>query len=216
VPVEVRSLGVLGGTFNPPHLGHLALARHALEELALERVLMMPAHIPPHKASEEDPGSEHRLRMCRLCVAGTAGLLVSALEMERGGRSYTVDTLESIHASHPQAELTFIVGADTANTLPSWREPERLLELADLAVAGREGPGPGGVLQSLAPLLAVRRSGEGDEAIRFLDMPAVRISSSMVRERVARGDQIEDLVGPAVAAYIAEQGLYRSHTGALS
>jgi nicotinate-nucleotide adenylyltransferase len=206
---------VLGGTFNPPHLGHLAVARHAHEQLGLERVLMMPAHIPPHKTSEEDPGSEHRLRMCRLCVSGTAGLSVSALEIERGGPSYTVDTLESIHARHPHAQLTFIVGADTASTLPAWREPARLLELADLAVAGREGPGRRGVLDSLAPLLSTHQAGESDEMVRFLDMPAVHISSSMVRERVARGEQIGDLVGAAVAAYIAEHELYRSHAGVI-
>jgi nicotinate-nucleotide adenylyltransferase len=214
----VRSVGVLGGTFNPPHLGHLAVARHAREELGLERVLLMPAHIPPHKTSEEDPGAEHRLRMCRLCVSGEAGLSVSALEIERGGPSYTVDTLEAIHASHPDAELTFIVGADTASTLPAWREPARLLELAGLAVAGREGPGRGGVLDGLAPLLASRPAGrsDGGVGVRFLDMPAVHISSSMVRERVACGEEIEELVGPAVAAYIAEHGLYRSPAGALS
>ena len=177
---------------------------------------MMPAHMPPHKTSEQDPGSEHRLRMCRLCAGGTAGLSVCALEIERGGPSYTVDTLESIHDSHPHAQLTFIVGADIASTLPAWREPSRLLELAGLAVAAREGPGRQGVLDSLAPLLAARPAPENDDGdgIRFLDMPAVHISSSMVRERVARGDRIEDLVGGAVAAYIAEHGLYRSHTGA--
>jgi len=207
---------VLGGTFNPPHLGHLALARHAHEELGLERVLMMPAHIPPHKTSEEDPGSEHRLRMCRLCVSDTTGLAVCALEIERGGPSYTVDTLESIHARHPHAQLTFIVGADTASTLRAWREPARILELADLAVAGREGPGQRGVLDSLAPLLSARRPGESDTGVSFLEMPAVPISSSMVRERVARGEQIEDLVGAAVAAYIAEHDLYHSQTEVLS
>jgi nicotinate-nucleotide adenylyltransferase len=153
--------------------------------------------------------------MCRLCVSGTAGLSVCALEIERGGPSYTVDTLEAIHAGHPDAQLTFIVGADTASTLPAWREPSRLLDLAGLAVAGRGGPGRRGVIDSLAPLLAARppREGDDDEEIRFLDMPAVHISSSMVRERVASGDQIEDLVGPAVAGYIAEHGLYRPHAG---
>jgi nicotinate-nucleotide adenylyltransferase len=175
---------------------------------------MMPAHIPPHKTSEEDPGSEHRLRMCRLCVGGTPGLSVCALEIERGGPSFTVDTLEAIHASHPDAQLTFIVGADTASTLPAWREPARLLDLAGLAVAGREGPGRRGVLDSLAPLLAARHARASGDGVRFLDMPPVHISSSIVRERVARGEAIEDLVGAAVAAYIGEHGLYRSPTGA--
>src|SRR5437660_315879 len=108
----------------------LALASHALDALALRRVVLMPAHTSPYKPSAPDPGPEHRLRMCRLLVGGAPGVSVCALEIERGGTSYTVDTLTAIHASHPDAELTFIVGADTASTLPAWREPARLLRLA--------------------------------------------------------------------------------------
>jgi nicotinate-nucleotide adenylyltransferase len=214
VLAELRSVGILGGTFNPPHLGHLALARHALGELGLQHVLMMPAHIPPHKPTEEGPGPEHRLRMCRLLVADTAGVSVCALEIERGGPSYTVDTLQAIHASHPGAQLTLIVGADTAATLPAWREPAKLLGLADLAVAARDGSGRGGVLRTVAPLLAAARPSVSNPAaaLTFLDMPAVEVSSSMARERVARGDPIEDLVGGAVAGYIAEHGLYGKPT----
>jgi nicotinate-nucleotide adenylyltransferase len=209
-------VGILGGTFNPPHLGHLALARQAHDELGLERVLMMPAHIPPHKPTVDDPGPGHRVRMCRLLVADGAGLEVCALEIERGGPSYTVDTLRAIHDSHPDAQLTFIVGADTASTLPAWREPARVLALTDLAVAAREGPGGPGVLDRLAPLLAPLQSSAGDARarIRLLHMPAIEISSSMARERVARGEPVDDLVGGAVAAYIAEHGLYRTSTGA--
>jgi nicotinate-nucleotide adenylyltransferase len=211
-------VGILGGTFNPPHLGHLAVARHAHEELGLGRVLMMPAHIPPHKPAEGDPGPAHRLQMCHLCVAGVDGLSVCALEIERGGPSYTVDTLQAIHSSHPDAQLTFIVGADTASTLPSWRESDRLLELADLAVAARTGAGRRAVLDAVSPLLALRRPGASDGApqgIRFLDMPAMEVSSSMARERVARGAPIADLVGEAVAGYIHDHDLYaeRSRAG---
>jgi nicotinate-nucleotide adenylyltransferase len=212
-------VGILGGTFNPPHLGHLSVARHAHDELGLQELVMMPAHITPHKATDEDPGPEHRLEMCRLIANDVAGLSVSSLEIERGGPSYTVDTLRAIHASDPDAQLTFIVGADTASTLPAWRDPAELLELANLAVAAREGSARQVVLESLSPLL-----GSGPEAgaggssrrVSFLNMPAMNVSSSMVRERVARGDSIEDLVGPAVAGYIAEQGLYRSRTEASS
>jgi nicotinate-nucleotide adenylyltransferase len=210
-PADPRSVGILGGTFNPPHLGHLAIARHAREELGLQRVVMMPAHIPPHKGSEEDPGPEHRLRMCRLCVAGAEGLSVCALEIERGGPSYTVDTLQSIHSSHPDAELTFILGADTASTLPAWREPARLLELAGLAVAARTGSDREGVLDTVEELLASARPDMSDRrfrGIRFLHMPTIEVSSSMVRERAARGAPIEGLVGEAVAGYIHEHRLY--------
>ncbi len=173
---------------------------------------MVPACISPLKPLARDPGPEHRLRMCRLAAAGTDGLSVSALEIERGGTSYTVDTLVAIKSSHADAHLTFITGADTARTLPAWHEPAKLLELADLAVAARDGSWREGVCDTVGPWLAACRGGaDGDRpALRFLDMPAVNVSSSMVRERVAHGDPIEHLVGPAVAAYIAEHGLYRS------
>jgi nicotinate-nucleotide adenylyltransferase len=200
--VEPGSLGILGGTFNPPHLGHLAIARDALRELALDRVVLMPARMPPHKPIERDPGSAARLAMCRLLVAGADGVSVCAYELERDGPSYTVDTLGAIHASDPDAELTFIVGADTAATLPSWREPRRLLELARLAVAARSGTDRRGVLQALAPLAPAQGG------VRFLDTPVIEISSSLARERAAAEEPLEALVGEGVAGYIVEHGLY--------
>jgi nicotinate-nucleotide adenylyltransferase len=214
-----RSLGILGGTFNPPHLGHLALARHALSELRLERVLLIPAHTPPHKPAGEgegDPGPEQRLRMCRLLLAGEQRLSACALEVERGGPSYTVDTLSAIHAENPDVALTFIVGADTASTLGTWREPVRVLELADLAVATRAGSvGRERVLDTVAGLLADRRDG-GVPRVRFLAMPEIDISSSQVRRLAAAGEPIEGLVGPNLAAYIAERRLYRAPVPAVS
>jgi nicotinate-nucleotide adenylyltransferase len=208
----VKRLGILGGTFNPPHLGHLAVARHAHDELGLDRVVLMPARIPPHKPDAEDPGPEHRLRMCRLAVDDADGLSVCAQEIERLGPSYTVDTLRAIHATHPEARLTFILGADTAGTLPAWREPAKLLQLADLAVAARAGSAREGVLQKVAPLVGTRKdAGPGEAAIAgvtFLEMPIMEISSSAARRRAAHGQPIEDLVGEAVAGYIAEHALY--------
>lgn len=197
----VARLGVLGGSFNPPHLGHLALARHALEELGLDGVVLMPARRSPYKGAAEDPGPEHRLRMCRLAVAGQPRLSASALELQRPGPSYTVDTLRVLHAEHPETELTFLVGADVVRTLPEWREPRQLLELAELAVALRDAGGEHDVRCALVDLPRAR--------VRFLAMPPLRVSSSLVRERVRAGEPIDALVGPAVAAYIAEHGLYR-------
>jgi nicotinate-nucleotide adenylyltransferase len=213
-----RSIGILGGTFNPPHLGHVAVADHARSALGLELVLLTPAHIPPHKPTAPDPGSECRLAMCRLAVDGADGVAVCTVELERGGPSYTVDTLRSIHASHPHAELTFIVGADVASTLPSWREPRELLELADLAVAARAGSDRAAVVEAVAGLRGGPASeGAGRELpVRFLDMAEIEISSSMVRRRVAAGESIEELVGPAVARYIAEHDLYRGGVGAIA
>jgi nicotinate-nucleotide adenylyltransferase len=190
-------------------VGHLAVARHARQELALDLVLLVPAHTSPYKAAANgervgsDPGPRHRLAMCRLAVAGEDGLDVSAVEVERGGLSYTVDTLRIIHATHPDAELTFIVGADTAGTLGSWREPAELLSLAHLAVAARAGTARRRVLDAVGEL-------GGDRAdVRFLEMATVDASSSMARERIARGESVEEILEPAVAAYIAEHGLYR-------
>ena len=189
------------------------MARHAREELGLEWVLLVPVHTPPHKPAEEDPGPERRLRMCELCVRAVEGIAVSALEIERGGPSYTVDTLNAIHASHPEAQLTFIVGADTASTMAAWREPAEVLELADLAVAARTGSARREVLDTVAAVTA-GRGRPAAERVRFLEMPTIAISSSGARDRAARGEPIEDLVGPAVAAYIAEHGLYRSAAAA--
>jgi nicotinate-nucleotide adenylyltransferase len=147
--------------------------------------------------------------MCRLLVdeaSDASGISACALEVERGGSTYTVDTLEELHGRHPHARLTLIMGADTARTLPGWREPARLLALADLAVARRTGVSDQAVLQSVP-----RR-----ERVGFLHTPLLEVSSSAVRERLAGGEQVDDLVGGAVAGYIAEHGLYRARAGALS
>ncbi len=167
----------------------------------MKRVVLMPANSAPHKTDVGDPGPQRRLEMCRLAVGEESGLQVCGLEIERGGRSYTVDTLRAIHKSHPDTELTLIVGADMALTLPTWREPQVLVSLAGLAVAERKDGRREDVLGALAPLQA---------RTTFLEMGMVEISSSMVRERVHDGEPIGGLVEPAVAAYIAEHGLYRS------
>ncbi len=189
-------------------------------------MLLVPAHTAPYKAGGElvvaDPGPEHRLRMCELAVRDHDGLSVCAVEIERGGLSYTVDTLRALHQSHPQAQLTFIVGADTASTLGSWREPARLLELADLAVAERAPIGAQSAESTHAAaarrrvLDVVAGIGAGAARVRFLEMPEIDISSSVVRRRVGAGGPIEQLVGPAVARYIAEHALYRERAEALA
>jgi nicotinate-nucleotide adenylyltransferase len=194
-------LGILGGTFNPPHLGHLACARHAYRELGLGRVLLMPAHIPPHKQVDGDPGVEHRQEMCRLAVEGDYRLLASSIEARRAGPSYTVDTLRELHTSNPGVELTFIVGADVARTLPEWREPQAILELAQIAVAEREG-------SPRAEVAAVIAAIRPDARVRYLAMPAFDVSSSLVRQRAREGRPIDDLVPGRVAEYIRRHHLY--------
>jgi nicotinate-nucleotide adenylyltransferase len=146
--------------------------------------------------------------MCELAVAAEPMLAVSPVEIERGGLSYTVDTLRSIHASNPDAQLTLIVGADTAATISSWREPAQLLELAQLAVAARAGAARQRVLDALATISDVGAEMGTARGVRFLEMPVIEASSSLARQRVAAGEAVEDLVGPAVARYIAEHDLY--------
>jgi nicotinate-nucleotide adenylyltransferase len=208
----VSALGILGGSFNPPHLGHLALARAAASELALDRLLIVPVFLAPHRpAVADDAGADHRLAMCRELFGPHRGLEVSTLEVDRGGRSYTVDTLMSVHASDPDAELTVILGADVACTLPSWRSPREILSLSRLAVAQR-GPvaAQTGALSSGAGVIEAVHSVDPHASVALLHMPTVAVSSTMVRERLAQGLAVDDLVGAAVADYIAANGLYRS------
>jgi nicotinate-nucleotide adenylyltransferase len=204
---DARRIGLLGGTFNPPHLGHLLIAQEAYDQLGLDRVLLMPVAVPPHKEAFGDPGAAARVELCRLAVGEDERFGVSTLEVDRGGASYTVDTLREIHATSPGDELTFIVGGDMASSLPAWREPAEVLRLARLAVAEREGARRGDILERLAALPGAA------ERVDFFDLPRVDISSSLVRRRVAAGRPIRYLVADAVAAYVAQHGLYRSPVG---
>lgn len=187
--------------FNPPHAGHIELARSALSEIGLERILLVPASIPPHKPVIWDPGADHRAQMCRLASEREPQIEVYTLELQRPGPSYTVDTLRSIHASHPDAELTLILGADMAATLGSWREPGEIVRLARLAVAQRADVSHEQVMSELAPLGATAR-------VDFLKMAPLDISSSQVRLALTSGRPIEPMVGAEVAAYVDEHELY--------
>jgi nicotinate-nucleotide adenylyltransferase len=204
----VTAVGILGGTFNPPHLGHLIMAQEALVQLDLQRVVLMPVSAPPHKEllPPEDPGAQARLALCRLAVAGDERFEVSDLEVGRGGPSFTVDTLRDLHEHDPEHDLTFILGGDMAHRLPSWREPEAVLSLARLAVAEREGIRREDLRQRLSGL-------QGAERLAFFDMPRVDVSSSAIRGRVAAGRPIRYLVPEAVEAEIAARGYYRAAAG---
>jgi len=164
----------------------------------------MPARINPLKPGEDDPGPGHRLRMCELLASADDAIAACAAELSREGPSYTVETVEQLHRAHPGVSWTFIAGADAARTLPRWRRPAQLLELASLAVAARASSTREQVLA------AVSEASGGDGArLRFLEMPLAQVSSSQVRERVARGEPVAELVGEPVARYIAEHALYR-------
>jgi nicotinate-nucleotide adenylyltransferase len=195
-------IGILGGTFNPPHLGHLVCAQEAYLQLALDSVTIIPAAIPPHKPVEHEPGAHHRLELCRLAVVDDERFEVSDIELRRDGPSYTVDTLQVLTSSAPNTEHFLIVGGDIAVGLPQWREPERVLELATLAVAKRRGTARGAVQTALEPL-------RGGERARFFRMPRIGVSSTLVRRRVRAGQSIRYLVPDRVSAYIEQEGLYR-------
>jgi nicotinate-nucleotide adenylyltransferase len=187
--------------FNPPHAGHIELARSALAQLGLDRVLLMPALVPPHKPAIWDPGAEHRAQMCRLASRGEPRIEVCTLELERPGPSYTADTLKSVHVNYPDAELTLILGADMAATLGSWREPAEILHLARIAVADREGVSRQQVADTLGAL-------GGRDRLDFVEMAPHDLSSSQVRRTLTSGQAIDSMVGSEVAAYIGEHELY--------
>jgi nicotinate-nucleotide adenylyltransferase len=199
----VARIGILGGSFNPPHLAHLVCASEAATQLDLDRVLLTPVAAPPHKDADRDPGPQERLELCRLAIAGDERLGVCDVEVRRGGPSYTVDTLRELHARDPEDDLTFIVGGDIALGLPSWHEPEAVLGLARLAVAERSGAGR----QDIATRLAERFADAPPPV--FFDMPRLDISSSQIRRRVAEGRPIRYLVPDPVAEHIARGRLYR-------
>ena len=165
----------------------------------------MPARMNPLKPGEQDPGPRHRLRMCELLCLDEPRIGTCAAELSREGPSFTVETLRELHESHPAVSWTFIAGADAAATLPRWRDPGELLGLASLAVAARADSSREQVLDAVARVTG----GDGREQVSFLEMPLEEVSSSQVRERVARGEPVAELVGEPVAGYIAEQGLYR-------
>ena len=196
-------IGILGGTFNPPHLGHLVCAQEAYFQLGLDRVLLVPVRTPPHKLLREDPGPGHRLALCRLAARGDERFEASDLEICRDGPSYTVDTLEQLHATVQDSELYLIVGGDIATGLPEWRAPERVLSLATLAVAGRPGT-------ARASIEAALRCVPGGERVRFFRMPRIAVSSTLVRRRAMSGEPIRYLVPDAVARYIERHRLYRT------
>jgi len=195
-------LGILGGAFNPPHLGHLLLAQEARWQLGLDQVILMTTGVAPHKEIEDDPGAGLRLEMARLAAEGEEGVEASGLEVEREGPSYTYRTLELLAEREPGRELFFLLGADVAAGLASWKSPERVVELARLGVVPRSGVELGAVRSAL------ERFGAADRA-EIIQMPLCGVSSTLIRERAAAGRPLRHLVPDPVADLISERGLYR-------
>jgi nicotinate-nucleotide adenylyltransferase len=202
-----RSVGVLGGAFNPPHVGHLVLAQEAIWGLGLDELILGPTGEAPHKRIDPEPGPEVRLALAEAAAERVELIRVSDAEVARDGPSYAYRTLELIADEIPGSELTFVMGADVAAGLESWRRPERVLELARVAVAARPGVDRTVVDETLARLHSPRSA-------VTLEMPELAISSTVVRERVAAGKPIRWLVPDGVAAMIAARGLYAERVSA--
>ena len=194
-----RRIGVLGGTFDPPHIGHLIVASEALWQLDLDVVRLVPARTPPHKPAGAQTEPERRAAWLDAAIAGTPGLEVSRIELDREGPSYTADTLEAMAAAEPGAEIWFILGADQLAGLPGWRGPRRILAAARLAVVPRAGHDARALAEEIAP-------GRAD----LLDVPEIGVSSSMIRDRVAAGLPVRFLVPPEVEKSLRRKGLVAS------
>lgn len=216
----METLGLFGGTFDPVHLGHLTAAAEVRRQTRLDRILFIPSYLPPHKARGAAAPAADRLRMVELACRRRAGFEASSLEVEARGRSYSILTLRKIKALAPRARLFFILGVDAFLEIGTWREHERVLEECWFIVTGRPGfdlERARGVLggrlrDDIGPLVsAASLSGGAPPPTRvvLLSIRARDVSSTAVRAKVRRGEAIDGLVPPAVAAYIREHRLYR-------
>lgn len=199
-------LGIFGGTFDPVHYGHLLLAESAREQLRLDEVWFVPAAIPPHKRDRELTPDKHRLEMLELAIAGNDAFRVSRIELERGGVSYTVDTLRTILADRPGTELFLLLGADSLRDLVTWRDPAEICKLALPAVVRRGGMSPPdfSILRSIVSADRLQQIEEAE-----VEISAVDFSSTDLRQRAATGRSLRYRTPRAVEKYIETQGLYR-------
>jgi len=185
--------GILGGTFDPIHLGHLAAAEAAMDCARLDRVILVPTGLPPHRHQASATGDQ-RLEMCSLAIDGKERFEVSDVEVKRGGVSYTVDTLKELKSRHPNDQIFLILGSDAAKLFSSWREPDEIRRLASLVVVTRPGTAP---LTGTTDIVCER--------------PTPNISGSALRSAIAGGNRVTTFLPEAVAAYIARHGLYRDN-----
>lgn len=197
-------IGILGGTFDPVHLAHLLLAETCREECGLDQVRLLPASNPPHKQGETISPAKQRIAMLEFAVAGFPEFVVDRREIKRDGLSYTWQTLTEFREEFPEDELFFLMGSDSLRDLMTWKNPETIAELATLVAVNR-GPISAEQMNSyLEPLPEVIR-----KAIRFVQMPAVDISASEIRDRARAGRSLRFLTPRPIERYIVEQGLYR-------
>lgn len=197
-------IGVLGGTFDPVHLGHIMMADEAMKSLGLSEIILIPAGQPMSKMKERLTPAEHRLRMLHLAVAGKPHLKVSAMEIERPGPSYTVDTITELRKKYgSQDEIFFVMGWDSLAQLPNWREPDRIISMCSLVAVPRPD-------FSRPDLKTLEKNIPGiSRRVVFLEKPRADISATDIRKKVARGESIDQLVPAPVAEYIKKHKLYQ-------
>ena len=200
--VAGKSLGILGGTFDPIHMGHLRMAEHVFQRMELESIVFIPAYVPPHKLGQDFAPAQDRYTMTELAVADNPHFTVSDMELKRTGVSYTIDTIRQLHKQYADRELNFIIGADSVAQLHTWHNIEEILELTRFVAVWR--PGYEDAMEEL-----VRHLGEqAKEIVLLLDKPVYDISSTEIRTRIRQGLGLAGLVPPAVERYIYEHGLY--------
>lgn len=195
-------IGVFGGTFNPPHVGHLIAAEYAREGMGLDKILFVPSATPPHKRDMDIVEAHHRVEMLRRALLGNRHFEVCEIEIERGGVSFTVDTLEELGKRNPEDDLVLLVGGDLMAEFHTWKNPDQILGLAEIVVMTR--PGATEVLSDL-PVFRGR--------VRPCPVPLIDLSSTTIRRRIAGGKSIKYLVPTSVELYIVQQDLYRGREG---
>jgi len=201
-----RKVGILGGTFNPVHMGHLIMARDAMERFELDEVLLMPCATPPHKSSHQIAEARHRIAMLEMVTEIDACLALSQIEIERGGVSYTIDTIRQLQHEYPQTAFSFIIGADSLNELYTWKQIDRLLEMCRFITLGRPG-------FDITDMTSEQLKLPDPWPERLLSCVMrghlIDVSSTEIRNRVAEGLSIRYLVPDMVEMYIQEHNLYR-------
>jgi nicotinate-nucleotide adenylyltransferase len=196
-----RRIGIFGGTFDPPHIGHLVLAEWARDRLRLDRVWFVPVGQPPHKRRRDLTNADARVAMTRLAVRGQGSFAVNLHEVQTPGPSFTVETLRALPRARGD-RIYLIVGADSLDDFHNWNEPEAILRMATLAVAGRPG----------SSVRGGRADRRWPRRVVWLENPEIDVSSSLIRRRVSAGESVRYLVRDSVARYIARHRLYRGRS----
>lgn len=187
----MKKVGILGGTFNPPHYGHLLIASEVQESLHLDKIWFMPNHEPPHKQKPESANDQNRLQMLKLAVSGNPGFQIQTIELEREGPSYTIDTMKLLNEKYRDHQFYFIIGADMIEYLPKWYKIDELVKLVQFVGVARPS-----------------YSRQTDYPVQYVDVPVIDISSSIIRERLHNGKSVKYLLPDNVIAYIKENHLY--------